>query len=118
MPTTSTKGSDCNLAANDAAQRARLRAMLSGFEERLRRCRREAQGFLDEHWNDARHRSELAFLLGQMRGFIEHCRDLEGRYRDERVHLAACDAALPGGPKNRRDQAERASGGARAGAGG
>jgi hypothetical protein len=110
MPTTSPKGTDCKPTANDSAQRARLRASLAGFEERLCRCRREAQGFLDEHWNEARHRSELAFLLGQMRGFIEHCRDLEGRYRDERIHLATLDTPLRGAAKDRRDQAERAGG--------
>ena len=118
MPTTATKGTECNPAANDAGQRARLRAVLSGFEERLRRCRREAQSLLDEHWNEARYRSELAYLLGQMHGVIEHCRDLEDRYRDERLCLAARDAAPPGAGGGRRDQAERASGGASAGAGG
>jgi hypothetical protein len=49
-------------------------------------------------------------LLGQMRGFIEHCRDLEGRYRDERIHLATLDTPLRGAAKDRRDQAERAGG--------
>jgi hypothetical protein len=69
MPPTSTKGSDSS-AANDAAQWARLRASLAGFEERLGRCRREAQSFLDEHWSEARDRSDLAFLLGQIHGVI------------------------------------------------
>ncbi len=118
MPTTSTKGTESNPVANDAGQRARLRAVLSGFEERLRRCRREAQSFLDEHWNDARYRGELAYLLGQMHGVIEHCRALEGRYRDERICLAARDATPPGAGGERRDQAERASGGSSVAAGG
>jgi hypothetical protein len=111
MPTISTpKGSDINPAATDPAQRARLRASLAGFEERLRRCRREAQSFLDEHWNEARYRSDLAFLLGRIHGVIEHCRELESRYRCERIHLATLDATLPGASRERRDQADRAGG--------
>jgi hypothetical protein len=110
MPTTSTKSSECNLAANDSAQRAQLRAALSGFEERLLRCRREAQSFLDEHWSEARYRSELAYLLGQIRSVIEHCRDLEDRYRNERICLATLDAPVPGAAVGRRGQAARDGG--------
>jgi hypothetical protein len=103
MPNTNptTTGSNSNPAANEPAQRARLCSSLAGFEARLQRCRREAESFLGEHWQEARHRSELAFLLGQMHGVIEHCRQLEARYRDERICLAACAASRqegrPGG---------------------
>ena len=110
MPMPSTTRSECNLAANDSVQRVQLRAALSGFEERLLRCRREAQRFLDEHWSEARYRSELAYLLGQIRSVIEHCRDLEGRYRDERICLAALDAPAPGAARDRRGQAARDGG--------
>jgi hypothetical protein len=111
MPTTTTpKRSQCNLAAKDAAERARLSAVLSGFEERLRRCRSEAQGFLEEHWEEARYRSELAYLLGQIRGVIEHCRDLEGRYGDERTCLVARDAPLRSLARDRLGQAAQVCG--------
>ncbi|MGH7994779.1 MAG: hypothetical protein ACREFX_00335 [Opitutaceae bacterium] len=76
-------------AGATAAERARVRASLAGFEDRLRRCRREAEAFFDEHRRDQRCPSELAFLLGQLHGLIEHCRDLEARYRLERVVLTA-----------------------------
>ena len=103
MPNThpTTRGSNSRPATNEAAQRARLCTSLAGFEAHLQRCRREAESFLGEHWKEARHRSELAFLLGQMHGVIEHCRDLEARYRDERICLGARDASShdghPGG---------------------
>jgi len=96
-PNPTTRGSNCIAATNERAQRARLRTSLAGFEARLQRCRREAETFLKEHGQEARHRSELAFLLGQMHGVIEHCRQLEARYRDERICLAARDASSPGG---------------------
>ena len=66
-----------------------MRAALAGFEDRLQRCRREAEAFFDERRRDQRCRSELAFLLGQIHAVIEHCRDLEARYRLERVVLSA-----------------------------
>jgi hypothetical protein len=96
-PNPTTRGCNSSPATNEAAQRARLRTSLAGFEARLQRCRQEAEHFLGEHWKEARHRSELAFLLGQMHGVIEHCRQLEARYRDERICLAARDASSPGG---------------------
>jgi hypothetical protein len=118
MPTpTTTKRSQCNLAAKDAAERARLSAVLSGFEERLRLCRGEAQGFLEEHWDEARYRSELAYLLGQIRGLMEHCRDLEGRYRDERICLVARDAPVPGAARDRPGQPAAACGSSEAAGG-
>lgn len=81
-------------AQTQVFERARLRASLAGFEERLRRCRRELLTYFDEHRGDLRAPSELAFLLGQMHALIEHCRDLEGRYRMEQVILAARDGAI------------------------
>jgi hypothetical protein len=92
-----TRGSNSSPATDEAAQRARLRSSLAGFEERLQRCRREALSFLHEHWEEARHRSELAFLLGQMHGMIDHCHQLERRYRTERICLAARDASMKDG---------------------
>jgi hypothetical protein len=96
-PNPTTRGSKSIAATNEPAQRARLCTSLAGFEARLQRCRREAESFLGEHWKEARHRSELAFLLGQMHGMIDHCRDLEARYRDERNCVAACDASRQDG---------------------
>lgn len=99
MPNTNstTRGFNSSAATNEPAQRALLCTSLAGFEARLQRCRREAESFLGEHWKEARHRSELAFLLGQMHGVIEHCRQLEARYRDERLCLAARDASSQDG---------------------
>lgn len=97
MRNPTTTGSSSSPATNEPVQRARLCTALAGFEARLQRCRREAESFLGEHWQEARHRSELAFLLGQMHGVIEHCRELEARYRDERICLAACEASRPDG---------------------
>ena len=97
MPNPTTTESNSSPATNESAQRARLCASLAGFEACLQRCRWEAESFLGEHWQEARHRSELAFLLGQMHGMIEHCRQLEARYRDERICLAACEASRPDG---------------------
>jgi hypothetical protein len=84
-----------NPATDDPQERARLRASLAGFEDRLRRCQTTTQAFLDEHWTEARHRSELAFLLGQLHTVIAHCRDLQARYHLERTCLAALDATMP-----------------------
>jgi hypothetical protein len=80
----------------DESNRARVRASLAGFEDRLRRCRREVSSFFDEHRRDLRCPSELAFLLGQAHALIQHCRELEERYRLERVVLAARDATPAG----------------------
>jgi hypothetical protein len=55
--------------------------------------------FLEEHWSEARDRSELAFLLGQVLGVMEHCRELEARYRGEHICLTARDARMPGKPR-------------------
>lgn len=101
MPNPTKTGSSCSPTANEPAQLARLCRSLAGFEARLQRCRREAESFLGEHWPEARHRGELAFLLGQMHSVIEHCRQLEARYRDERICLGTCEASgqdgRPGG---------------------
>lgn len=90
-------GTNSRPAANDPAELARLCRSLAGFETRLRRCRGETERFLGEHWQEARQRSELAFLLGRMHSVIEHCRQLEARYRDERLCLGACGASGQGG---------------------
>ncbi len=76
---------DADLAA-DLAHRC---TALAGFEERMRRCKREAEGFLHANRKDAPCPSELAFLLGQIHSVLDHCRSLETRYRDERLCLAA-----------------------------
>jgi hypothetical protein len=100
MAKTSTRGFGPERATDDPARRARLRASLAGFEERLRGCKRETQNFLNEHWSEARDRSELAFLLGQIQGVIDHCHELEARYRGERVCLVARDAKMAWEPRS------------------
>jgi hypothetical protein len=73
---------DCRTRAAECSAIGLRGAIVAGW-----RCRGEAQGFFEEHRDEARYRSELAYLLGQIRGVMEHCRDLEGRYRDERICL-------------------------------
>ena len=75
---------DADLAA-DLSHRC---ATLAGFEERMRRCKREAEGFLHANRKVAPCPSELAFLLGQIHSVLDHCRSLGTRYRDERLCLA------------------------------
>ena len=78
-------------AMNDevlAAELAHRCATLAGFEARMRRCHREAEGFLHANRKLAPCPSELAFLLGQIHSVLDHCRSLGTRYRDERLCLA------------------------------
>jgi hypothetical protein len=63
-------------------------ATLAGFEARMRRCQRDAEGFLHANRKLAPCPSELAFLLGQIHSVLDHCRSLQTRYRDERLCLA------------------------------